>query len=114
MLTNKEIDAMNIAFDFSNPFVVAKIPKNYKNAETFALECVYSLGPYIADKLNTEYSKVVLIAISKNNKVVVYSVNSRYRDWLYRYFQKPSLMYVQFYDDIEPELIIGKIKELYE
>ena len=32
MLTDKEINAMNIAFDFSNPFVVAKVPKNYKNA----------------------------------------------------------------------------------
>ena len=114
MLTYKEIEKMNIAFDFSNSFIIARVSENYKNAETFALECVYSLGPYIADKLNTEYSKIVLIAISKNNKVVVYSVNSRYRDWLYRYFQKPSLMYVQFYDDIEPELIIEKIKELYE
>lgn len=114
MLTNKEIDAMNIAFDFSNPFVVAKVPKNYKNAETFALECVYSLGPYIADKLNTDYSKLVLVAISKNNKIVFYSVDSRYRDWLYRYFQKPSLRYVQFYDDIELELIIEKLKELYK
>ncbi|MBQ8751040.1 MAG: hypothetical protein IJW32_06065 [Clostridia bacterium] len=114
MLTNKEIDAMNIAFDFSNPFAIARVPLNFKDAETFALDFVYSLGPYVADKLDIGYSDVVLIAISKNNKVVVYSVNSRYRDWLYHYFQKPSLMYVQFYDDIEPELIIEKIKELYK
>ena len=114
MLTYKEIDAMNIAFDFSNPFVVAKVPKNYENAEKFALECVCSLGPYVGNKLNTEYSKVVLIAISRNNKVVVYSVDGRCRDWLWNHFQKPSLVYTQFYDDIEPELIIEKLKELYE
>lgn len=114
MLTNTEINKMNIAFDFSNPFVIARVPKNYKDAETFALECVYSLAPYVANKLNTEYSKVVLIAISNNNKIVFYSVNSRYRDWLYRFFQKPSLMYVQLHDDTKPELIVEKLKELYK
>ena len=114
MLTHEEIDAMNIAFDFSNPFVVAKVPKNYEDAEEFALECVQSLYPYVGNKLNTEYSKVVLIAISRNNKVVVYSINARCRDWLWNHFQKPSTGYTQFYDDIEPELIIEKLKELYE
>lgn len=114
MLTYKKIDAMNIAFDFGNPFVIARVPLNYSDAEDFALKCVYFLGPYVAKKINADYSKVVLVAISKNNKVVVYSVDSRYRDYLYHYFQKSSLKYVQFYNDIEPESIIEKLKELYE
>ena len=114
MITNKEIDAMNIAFDFSNPFAIARVPLNFKDAETFALDLVYSLGPYVAHKLNTEYSEVVLVAISKNNKVVVYSVNGVYREWLTLYFNEQSLDCIQFYDDIEPELIIEKIKELYK
>ncbi len=114
MLTEKEIDAMNIAFDFSNQFTIAKVSKNYKNAEIFALECVYSLVPYVANKLNVDYFKVVLIAISKNNKVVVYSVNNRYRNYLWHHFQKSSLNYAQFYDNVEPALIIKKIKDLYK
>lgn len=114
MLTYKEIDAMNIAFDFSNPFAIARVPLNFKDAETFALDFVYSLGPYVADKLDIGYSDVVLIAISKNNKVVVYSVNGLYREWLTLYFNEQSLDCIQFYDDIEPELIIAKLKEFYD
>lgn len=67
MLAYKEIDAMDIAFDFSNPFAIARVPQNFRDAETFALDFVYFLGPYVANKLDTDYSKVVLVAISKNN-----------------------------------------------
>lgn len=112
MMTFEKLEKMDIAFDFSNPFVIAKVPEDYHTAEDFALRCVYTLGPLFAKKMNIDYSKVVLVAISKNNKVVVYSVSSQYRDWLYLFFKKPSMKYAQFYDDVEPEQIIEKMKEL--
>ncbi|MBR5598486.1 MAG: hypothetical protein IKW39_00435 [Alphaproteobacteria bacterium] len=114
MFTEKEVNAMNITFDFSNQFAIARVPQNYEKANEFALECVYSLWPYIAKVLNVAYSKLVLIAISGNNKSVVFSFDCRMRDYLYCHFNKPSLMYAQFYDDVEPELIIEKMKTLYE
>ncbi len=113
MLTKKEIDAMNIAFDFSNPVTIARVPFEYQSTENFALECVYYLIPYIAEKLNIDYSKVVLVAISKDNKVVVFSVASRDSDWLFYNFNNPSRCNAQLYDDVEPELIIEKTKRLY-
>ena len=88
MFTYEKIDAMNIAFDFSNPFVIARVPLNFKDAETFALDFVYPLGLYVTVKFDIRYSDLVLIAISKNNKVVVYSVNGAYREWLTLYFNE--------------------------
>lgn len=82
MMFKKEIDAMNVAFDFNNQYAIARVPKSYISAEKFALECVYSLRAYIADKLGIDAGKVVLIAISKNDKVVVLCEDSRYRNWL--------------------------------
>ena len=70
----EKLEKMNIAFDFSNKFAIARVPFNYGDAENFALDCVYSLVPYVAEKLNIDYSKVVLVAISQDNKVVVFSV----------------------------------------
>lgn len=113
MLTRKQIEDMNIAFDGSNGFVIARVPTNYHNAEDFALRVVYGIRPYIADKLGVSYERVVLVAISENNKVVVMSENSRYREWLYHHFQKPSIGCAQLYDDVEPKQIIGKLKVLF-
>lgn len=113
MLSNKEIEEMHIAFDFSRQYTVARVPKEYKDAENFALECVYSLRPYIANKLNIDCTAVIMVAISKNNKVVVLCDNNRYRNWLWNYFHKSSVGSAQFYDDIEPKLIIKKLDELF-
>lgn len=66
---------MNIAFDFSRQYTIARVPKVYRNAEQFALEVVYSLRPYISDKLGIDYRKVILIAISKIIKLS-YSVRT--------------------------------------
>ena len=70
MISKKEIEKMNIAFDFSRQYTIARVPKVYRNAEQFALEVVYSLRPYISDKLGIDHGKIILIAVSKNNKVV--------------------------------------------
>lgn len=45
MISKKEIEKMNIAFDFSRQYTIARVPKVYRNAEQFALEVVYSLRP---------------------------------------------------------------------
>lgn len=113
MLMKEKLEKMNIAFDFSNKFAIARVPFNYGDAENFALDCVYSLVPYVAEKLNIDYSKVVLVAISQDNKVVVFSVNSRDRDWLFYSFNTPSISNAQLYDNVDPESIIEKLKELY-
>lgn len=105
----KEIEAMNIAFDFSRRYTVARVPRSYDRAESFAFECVYSLKQYVADRIGIDPYDVVLIAISENGKVVVLSENSWYRAWLYFHFRQPSCGIVQFYNDVEPELIIDKM-----
>ena len=104
MISKKEIEKMNIAFDFSRQYTIARVPKVYRNAEQFALEVVYSLRPYISDKLGIDHGKIILIAVSKNN---------RYRNWLYNCFHQPSVGSAQFYDNTEPELILEKLNLLF-
>lgn len=112
-MSEKKIEAMNIAFDFSKQYTVARVPADYENAEVFALDMVYWLKPYVAHKLNIDDRKVVLIAVSKNNKIVVLCDNCRYRDWLFRYFEVPSIGAAQLYDNVRPEQIIEKIDGLF-
>ena len=113
MISKEEIEKMNIAFDFSRQYTIARVPKVYRNAEQFALEVVYSLRPYISDKLGIDYRKVILIAVSKNNKVVVFCENNRYRNWLNNSFHHASDRISQFYDNTEPELILENMNLLF-
>lgn len=113
MSLEKEVEKMHIAFDFSKQYTIARVPESYKSAENFALRCVYALRPYVAKKCNIDSSKVILIAISKNNKVVVLCDNNRYRDWLWNNFYIPSIGSAQFYDNVAPEQIIEKLNLLF-
>jgi len=108
------IQSRQLTLDFSRPYTIIKTQFNYSAAEDMALEFVYKLAPCIADKLNIDTGNVILIAISKNNKVVIFCENSRYRDWLYNFFEQPSLGSAQFYDDVDPALIIEKLDILFE
>lgn len=45
MISKKEIEKMNIAFDFSRQYTIARVPKVYRNAEQFALEVVTASDP---------------------------------------------------------------------
>ena len=99
MISKKEIEKMNIAFDFSRQYTIARVPKVYRNAEQFALEVVYSLRPYISDKLGIDHGKIILIAVSRN--------------WLYNCFHQPSVGNAQFYDNTEPEVILEKLNLLF-
>jgi len=108
------IQSRKLTLDFSRPYTIIKTQFNYSAAEDMALEFVYKLAPCIADKLNIDTGNVILIAISKNNKVVIFCENSRYRDWLYNFFEQPSLGSAQFYDDVDPALIIEKLDILFE
>lgn len=114
MMSKKEIEEMNIGFDFSKPYSVVFVSQNYLSAEVFSLRCVYSLRPYVADKLGIHPNDVILVAISNNNKVVILCEDSRYRNWLWHYFHSPSVGSAQFYDDVEPELILEKLDELFK
>lgn len=113
MMSKKEIETMNIAFDFSQQYTIARVPRNYSSAEKFALEVVYSLRPYVADKLNINAETVILGAISKNNKIVVLCDDNRYRNWLWNFFHQPSVGIAQFYDDIKLEAILEKLNLLF-
>ena len=111
-MSDKDVEAMNIAFEFSKQLIIARVPSNYLSAEDMAFRLVYALKPYLANKLKISNSEIVLIVISQNNKVVVACDNSWYRNCLYNSFHKPSMGYAQFYDNTDPELIIEKIKKL--
>ena len=99
---------MGIVFDFRKQYTIARVPKDYRKAEDLALDLSYAFLSYVVDKLGIKFSQVVLVIISRNGKVVVCS-DSRYRDWLYQYFQQPFLGYAQFFDDVAPELILEKL-----
>lgn len=45
MISKKEIEKMNIAFDFSRQYTIARVPKVYRNAGQFALEVVTASDP---------------------------------------------------------------------
>ena len=108
-ITQNDVDAKGIVFDFRKQYTIARMPDDYRKAENLALRLAYALVHYVADKLGVDYGQVVLVVISRNGKVVVCSPNSRYRNWLYHCFQQPSLGYAQFYDDVTPELILEKL-----
>ena len=108
-ITQNDVDEKGIVFDFRKQYTIARVPDDYCKAEDLALRLAYTLVPYVADKLGIDFGEVVLVVISRNGKVVVCSVNNRYRNWLYQYFQQPSLGNAQFYDDVAPELILEKL-----
>lgn len=112
MMNKNEIEAMNIAFDFHKQYTIVNVPKSYDSAENFALNLVYSLRSYVADKLGIEVEKVVLIAVSENDKVVVISEDNRYQNWLWNLFHQPSVGVAQFYDNVAPSFIINRINDL--
>ena len=103
-ITQNDVDKIGIVFDFRRQYTIARVPDDYRKAE----ELAYALIPYVADRRGIDFGQVVLVVISRNNKVVVCS-SSRYRNWLYQYFQQPSLGNAQFYDDVAPELILEKL-----
>ena len=107
-ITQNDVDQMGIVFDFRKQYTIAWVPDDYRKAEDLAFELSYALLSYVVAKLGIKFRQVVLVIISRNGKVVVCS-DSRYRDWLYQYFQQPSLGYAQFYDDVAPELILEKL-----
>lgn len=110
-ITQNDVDQMGIVFDFRKQYTIARVPDDYRTAEDLASELSYALLSYVTEKLGINFSQVVLVIISRNGKVVVCS-DSRYRDWLYLYFQHPSLGYAQFFDDVAPELILEKLDML--
>lgn len=112
-MSAKQIEEMNIAFDFRKQYTVARVPQNYADAEDFASSLVYYLRPYVANKLGIAGRDVILVAVSENNKVVVLSEDGRSRKWLGSFFNKPSIGSAQFYDDVKPELIIDKMNNLF-
>lgn len=113
MAFEEKIERMNIAFDFSRDYTVVKVPEDWSNADDFAINMVYWLRPYVADKLHIDYQKVILVAISKNNKVVVLCENDRYRNYLWEYFHQPSFGSAQLYDNVNPELILEKLDSYF-
>ena len=113
MLSTKEIEEMHIAFDFSRQYTVARVPKKYRDADQFALDCVYSLRPYVADKLNIDCSEVILVAISKSNQVIVFCDDGLIRNRRYESFHQPSIGSAQLYNDIKPELIIKRLDKMF-
>lgn len=112
MVSSKQFDAMGIAFDFREQYTIARVPESFSRAEKFALELVYWLRPYVANKLHIDCWEVVLIAVSKNGRVVVFCDDSKYRDWLWKHFHQPSLGSAQFYDNVKSEQIIESIETL--
>jgi len=108
---SEKVGAIRVYFEIEYPLIIAKIPQDYSNAEDLAFRIVYGLKPYVSERFKIKNSEMVLVVISQNNKVVVACDDKMYRNHLLIYFHKPSIGYAQFYDNVEPQKIIDRLKE---
>lgn len=109
-----KINNRNVAIDFSNQFIIARIPENFKDEKSFVL-AVSDILAVIWQKLNVSPWDTDAIAVSSNNKVVFYSKKTDHWRYLNSFFKKSySAGFYLIYDNIDPELIIEKMKELYK
>ncbi|MBP3687289.1 MAG: hypothetical protein J6J35_02875 [Alphaproteobacteria bacterium] len=112
MKTTK-INNVNVTLDFSNQFVIARIQENYSDWETFFL-VTSDIVATVAHHSGVSALDVELIAIGKNNKFVVFTSNTMHSMCLFDSFQAHCTSgYFLGYDNIEPKLIIEKMKEFY-
>ena len=64
----------DVAFDFSNPFVIASVPENFQIWEKFLL-LASDVVTVVVRRLNVDYCDVEVIVISQDNKVMIHSSN---------------------------------------
>ena len=108
-----KIDNVNVTLDFSNQFVIARIQENYSDWETFFLVTVV-IAATASQHSGVDALDLELIAIDKNNKFVIFSFNGGHRRCLRNSFQAHCASGIFLgYDNIEPKLIIEKMKEFY-
>ena len=109
-----KIDNVNVTLDFSNQFVIARIQENYSDWETFCLVTSDIVATTIIQHSDVNALDLELIAIDKNNKFVIFSFNDEHRRCLRNSFQAHCVSRIFLgYDNIEPKLIIEKMKEFY-
>ena len=108
-----KIDNVNVTLDFSNQFVIARIQENYSDWETFFL-VTSDIVATASQHTGVNALDLELIAIDKNNKFVIFSFNGGHIGCLCNSFQAhcASGLFLG-YDNIEPKLIIEKMKEFY-
>lgn len=108
-----KINNVNVTLDFSNQFVIARIQENYSDWTTFFL-VTSDIVATVAHHSGVSCWNIELIAIGKNNKFVVFTSNTVHRLRLFDSFQANcgSGNFLG-YDNIEPKLIIEKMKEFY-
>ena len=108
-----KINGMNVTVDLSNQFVIAQVPRVYKVAEKF-ITAVADIRDCISRKFNVSALEVELVAISKNNKVVIFSGDvSRMRN-ICKFFNVTFTGYFKFFDAEDPKWIIEKMKDLHK
>lgn len=108
-----KIDNVNVTLDFSNQFVIARIQENYSDWETF-FRVTSDIVATASQHSGVNALDLELIAIDKNNKFVIFSFNGRHRRCLGNSFQAHCASGIFLgYDNIEPKLIIEKMKEFY-
>ena len=108
-----KIDNVNVTLDFSNQFVIARIQENYSDWETF-FRVTSDIVATASQHSGVNALDLELIAIDKNNKFVIFSFNGRHRRCLRNSFQAHCASGIFLgYDNIEPKLIIEKMKEFY-
>ena len=108
-----KIDNVNVTLDFSNQFVIARIQENYSDWETF-FRVTSDIVATASQHSGVNALDLELIAIDKNNKFVIFSFNGRHRRCLHNSFQAHCASGIFLgYDNIEPKLIIEKMKEFY-
>lgn len=113
MMLNKEVEALGISFDFKPQYTIARIPHSYPCAKIFAFRHVYSLRQYIAKKLDIAETAITLVAISKNNKIVILCDNTQCRNELVQSFHPSFWGISQFYDNVSSESILKKLEEIF-
>ena len=101
---------INVLCSCDNNFIIAKVGKCYQSAKRLAEHMVIDLRLNIANKLDKDYSEIVLVTISANNKIVICCANNKYRNYLSDCFKELFCGETQLFECINPQEVIEKLK----
>ena len=105
---------LDVTYDFSNPFVIARVPENFQSWEKFLL-FASDVVAVVVERLDVAFHDVEVIMISQDNKVMVHSFNYDFRKKLRDFAaEKYCNCFYSAFENANPELIIEKMKEMHK
>lgn len=107
-----KIKGTSVNVDFSNTFVVARVQGKCWNDEDFMM-LTADIAADVARRFDVNGVDVELIAISEDNKAILFSANGLHRRSLYRFFPKSKICgFFMFFHDARSAQILERMKEV--